>query len=57
MLEEQAEIYMKYDVFPQGVIDGVARKLRTYKDETLREEIHCKKEKIMNLVEQYFHCG
>ena len=57
MLEQQAEIYLKYGVFSQSVIDGVARKLRSFNDEHLRDEISCEKEKIMSLVEQYFHCG
>lgn len=57
MLENQADIYLKYGVFSQSVIDGVARKLRSYGDENLRQEIHCNKDKIISLVEQYFHCG
>lgn len=57
MLEKQADIYMKYGVFSQGVIDGVATKLRSYNDENLRQEVSCNKEKIISLVEQYFHCG
>jgi glutamine synthetase len=57
MLENQADIYLKYDVFSQGLINGIAKKLRSYNDEHLRDEISCKKEKILGLVEQYFHCG
>lgn len=57
MIEKQADIYLKYNVFPQSVLDGVARKLRTYNDEHLREEIQNNKDKIMRLVEEYFHCG
>jgi len=57
MLEKQADLYMKYGVFPQGMIDGVISKLRSYRDEHLRDEINNDKEKIIKLVEQFFHCG
>lgn len=57
MLEKQAKIYLKYGVFSQAVIDGLIRKLRNYKDEHLRGEVPSNKEKILALVEQYFHCG
>ncbi|MBW6491176.1 MAG: glutamine synthetase family protein [Lentimicrobium sp.] len=57
MLEQQADIYLQYGVFSKGVIEGIAKKLRNYNDEHLREEVKSKNEKIMSLVEQYFHCG
>ncbi|GAB1403601.1 MAG: glutamine synthetase family protein [Lentimicrobiaceae bacterium] len=57
MLEQQAHIYMKYNVFPKELIDGTIRRLRSYKDEHLREQIKDSKEKIMHVVNQYFHCG
>ncbi len=57
MLEKQADIYKKYNVFPQSVLDGITRKLRGYNDEHLREEIKNDKGKIIELVEKYFHCG
>ncbi|HOI86737.1 MAG TPA: glutamine synthetase family protein [Lentimicrobium sp.] len=57
MLEKQAEIYLRYDVFPQGVIDGLARRLRSFNDEHLREEIKNDQNKVMELVEKFFHCG
>lgn len=57
MLENQTGVYLKYGVFSQGVIDGVIRKLRSYKDEHLRGEVLSNKEKIMSLVELHFHCG
>jgi len=57
MLEKQAEIYKQYGVFSQAVIDGIARKLRSFQDENLRQEVHCNKEKIIGLVNDHFHCG
>lgn len=56
-LEEQKEIYMKYDVFPEGLITGVEKMLRSYNDANLREEIQHDQGKILKLVNQYFHCG
>lgn len=57
VLEKQAAIYEKYDVFPKSVIEGVARKLRSFNDEHLRDEISADNNKMLQLVEQYFHCG
>ena len=57
MLEKQAGIYMKYNVFPKDLVEGITRRLRSYKDEHLREQIKDSKDKIMHVVEQYFHCG
>lgn len=57
MLEQQAAIYEQYDVFPKSVIEGVARKLRSFEDNNLREQIHCNKEKMQDLVDKFFHCG
>ncbi len=57
VLEKQAEIYEKYDVFPKSVIEGIARQLRSFNDEHLREEISADNTKMLQLVEKYFHCG
>ncbi len=56
-LLEQSEIYRKFNVFPQSVIDGFAAKLKKYNDKNLREELENNKEKLIEIVEQYFHCG
>lgn len=56
-LLRQSDILMKYDVFPKAVIEGVASKLKSYKDQNLREELENDKERLMQIVEQYFHCG
>jgi len=57
MLLEQGNIYREYDVFPQAVIDGVARKLKAYNDKDLRSKVECNRDKVMELVNTYFHCG
>ena len=56
-LLEQADIYKKYNVFPQSVIDGYVRKLKSYNDQNLREELENNEEKLGEIVELYFHCG
>lgn len=39
------------------MIDGIITKLRTYNDATLRSDIQDKPIEMMELVEEYFHCG
>jgi len=56
-LEKQKDIYLKYDVFTPGLIHGIISKLKAYNDKELRKDILNDKDKIMNLVNQYFHCG
>jgi glutamine synthetase len=53
----QREIYQKYNVFPPSVIDGFAAKLRKYNDQNLRAELENNQEKLIEIVEKYFHCG
>lgn len=56
-LMKHAEIYKKYDVFTQGIIDGLAKKLKSYNDQGLREKLTGKDEEIMKMVNAYIHCG
>lgn len=56
-LERQRGIFEKYNVFSPAMIDGIIRKLRSYNDSTLRQEIGDDKEEMIKLVYRYFHCG
>lgn len=56
-LAGQAAIYTSYGVFSQTMIDGIIQMLRNHNDKTLREEIHCNKEKLLELVKNFYHCG
>ncbi len=56
-LEKQADIYMQHDVFSRELIDGVIKDLKKFNDKNLRNELNNDKEKIMQLVNKYFHCG
>lgn len=56
-LEEQKEIYLKYNVFDVRTINGTIAKLKAFNDENLRKEIGNDEERILQLVDKYFHCG
>jgi glutamine synthetase len=55
-LENDREFYEKEGVFPAGTIDNFIKKLKSYKDEKLSEELYGKDEKIKELVYKYMHC-
>ncbi len=57
LLAQQCDIYCKYDVFTQSMIDGIVKKLKSYNDQSLREEIADYKSKILELVNRYINCG
>lgn len=56
-LQQQRAIYEQYNVFSPAMIDGIIRKLRGYKDETLRKDIANRPDEMLELVKKYFHCG
>lgn len=56
-LERQREVFERYNVFSPAMIDGIIRKLRSYQDRTLRQDIGDNKEEMIKLVYRYFHCG
>ncbi|MBQ8541908.1 MAG: glutamine synthetase [Bacteroidaceae bacterium] len=56
-LQQQREIFEKYNVFSPAMIDGIIKKLRSYGDRTLRAQIAGNQEEMLKLVNRYFHCG
>lgn len=56
-LQQQRAIFEQYKVFSPSMIDGIIRKLESYNDTTLREDLKNDPEGMLKLVEQYFHCG
>ena len=56
-LERQRDIFEKHNVFSPSMIDGIIKKLRSYKDRTLRQEIGNDQDEMIKLVYRYFHCG
>lgn len=56
-LEHQKSLYTDQGIFSEGLIDWIARYLKSFNDKTLRRDIGHSEEEIMKLVQQYFHCG
>jgi len=55
-LAKHADIYKKYDVFSQSIIDGTINNLKSFNDLTLRANIN-NDEELMKIVNRYLHCG
>ena len=49
--------FEKDGIFPAGVIDALAAKLKSYNDKSLSEELYGNNEAIAKLVKEYLHCG
>ncbi len=56
-LERQRAIFESRGVFSPAMIDGIIKSLRSYNDRTLREDIGNDRDKMLELVHRYFHCG
>ncbi len=56
-LLEQGDIYKMYDVFPQSVIEGTARKLKNFNDKGMLQRLEHDTAQLQETVKQYFHCG
>lgn len=56
-LEQQRAVYQAHHVFSPAMIDGIIARLRAYNDQTLRADLDDNQEAMLNLVNQYFHCG
>lgn len=55
-LLEKRSFFEKNGVFPAGYIDNLAKKLKSYKDQKMSEELFGKNEEIKKLVDKFFHC-
>ncbi len=56
-LEQQRAIFEAHHVFSPSMIDGIIKKLKSYNDTTLREDLKNDQEGMLALVKRYFHCG
>ncbi len=56
-LEKQRAAYEEANVFPQGIIDSIIAKLKSYDDKDLSERLYGKNELIKKLVDSYIHCS
>lgn len=55
-LKKQADIYLKYGVFPPELIDGMIKELKSYNDKDLLAKISGNYAELMKLVESFLHC-
>ncbi len=53
----QKEIYTKYGVFSEGMLEWIASYLKSFKDKTLRQDIGNDDAEVLKLVNRFFHCG
>ncbi len=56
-LDSQRDIFEKHGVFTPSAINGVIEGLRKFNDQNIREELSNSEEKMMELVNQFYHCG
>jgi glutamine synthetase len=52
----QRHFYEKDGIFPAGVIDNVATKLKAFDDKDLSEKLFNRNDEIRKLVKEYIHC-
>lgn len=50
-------VFEKDGVFPAGMIDNIARKLKVFEDKDLSERLYGKNDEIHELVMKYLHCS
>jgi glutamine synthetase len=56
-LLSQRSLFERDGVFPAGMIDNIAKKLKSYSDKELSERLYGKNDEIHALVMQYLHCS
>ncbi|MDD4331708.1 MAG: glutamine synthetase, partial [Methanosarcinaceae archaeon] len=56
-LMAQKAIFMQYDVFTEGMLEGIAAELKAFDDYQLSEKLYGKNEEIKALVDKYIHCA
>ena len=56
-LQQQRRVFEQHNVFSPSMIDGIIKKLESYDDTTLREDLKNDPEGMLELVNRYFHCG
>lgn len=54
-LKKQKDIFMQYDVFTEGMLDGIIGGLEAFNDYQLSEKLYGKNEEIRKLVDTYVH--
>jgi len=55
-LLKDREIYQRDGVFPEAVINGIVKKLKSFEDKDLSAKLFGKEDEIKKLVNKYLHC-
>ena len=55
-LIEKREYFEKNGIFPAGLLDQVAKKLKSFEDKNLSEKLYGKDDEIRELVMKHLHC-
>ena len=56
-LEKVRTVFEENGIFSPDMIDGIIKKLRSYSDKNLRKDIEGDRDKMLELVDMYWHCG
>lgn len=56
-LDQNRAIFEKYSVFESDMIDAIIADLKSFNDKNIRAELKENPNKMMELVNQYYHCG
>lgn len=56
-LEKHRAIFENHGVFDKEMIDDIVKQLKSFNDKNIRQEIKEQPEKMMEMVNKYFHCG
>lgn len=56
-LAQKRDIFQSHGVFPAEMIDDMILYLKSFDDKDIRKEIEKNPERMMELVNQFFHCG
>lgn len=54
-LIKKRDVFEKYSVFPQNLIDSVFKKLKSYNDQDLSEKLYGKEDEIKKVVDTYLY--
>ncbi len=53
----QKDVFMQYDVFTEGMLEGVVANLKAFDDYQLSEKLYGKTEELKALVDAHIHCA
>jgi glutamine synthetase len=56
-LSAHRDIFEKHGVFNAEMIDDMIKYLKSFNDKNIREEVAKDPDKMMEMVNAYFHCG